>query len=85
MTDDTILDEAKVPSRELVQRSDESGLPAPYDPLKKYLSEVSRYPVLSKDEEVELASRVFNDKDRAAAEKLVISNLRLVVKIALEY
>lgn len=81
MTDDPTGDESK----ELVPRGEEGALAIPYDPLKKYLSEVSKYQVLSRDDELELASRVFNDMDRAAAEKLVISNLRLVVKIALEY
>ncbi len=67
------------------RRPDDASLPIPFDPLKKYLSEVSKYPVLNKDEELDLASAVFNRKDRDAAQKLVISNLRLVVKIALEY
>jgi RNA polymerase sigma-32 factor len=80
LTDDTIGDESK----ELVPLAEE-GLAIPYDPLKKYLSEVSKYAVLSREDELDLASRVFNENDRMAAEKLVISNLRLVVKIALEY
>jgi RNA polymerase sigma-32 factor len=63
----------------------EEKLPIPFDPLKKYLQEISRYPVLSKEEEFKLAERVYKYKDKEAAQKLVISNLRLVVKIALEY
>lgn len=63
----------------------EERLPIPYDPLKVYLQEISKYPVLSKDEEFELAEKVYKYKDKEAAQKLVISNLRLVVKIALEY
>jgi len=63
----------------------DKGLPIPYDPLKQYLSEVSRYPVLTREQELEVATKVFESKDRAAAQKLVISNLKLVVKIALEY
>lgn len=59
--------------------------PIPYDPLKKYLAEVSRHPVLSREEERRLAMRVYKLKDKKAAHKLVISNLKLVVKIALEY
>jgi RNA polymerase sigma-32 factor len=81
LTEDPTGDESK----ELALRGEEGALAIPYDPLKKYLSEVSKYPVLSRDDELELASLVFNDRDRTAAEKLVISNLRLVVKIALEY
>jgi RNA polymerase sigma-32 factor len=71
--------------KELVEHIEEKGLPIPYDPLKKYLSEVSRHPVLTREEELEISTRVFKDKDRAAAQKLAISNLKLVVKIALEY
>lgn len=70
---------------ELVQPIEDKGLPIPYDPLKKYLSEVSRYPVLTREEELEISTKVFKEKDRAAAQKLAISNLKLVVKIALEY
>ncbi|OPY79550.1 MAG: RNA polymerase sigma factor RpoH [Syntrophorhabdus sp. PtaU1.Bin153] len=68
-----------------MQVAQDKGLPIPYDPLKQYLSEVSRYPVLTREEETEVATRVFEKKDRVAAQKLVISNLKLVVKIALEY
>ncbi|MGD9579554.1 MAG: RNA polymerase sigma factor RpoD/SigA [Syntrophorhabdus sp.] len=70
---------------ELVKPLEDKGLLIPYDPLKKYLSEVSRYPVLTREEELEISTKVFKEKDRAAAQKLAISNLKLVVKIALEY
>jgi len=72
-------------NNELIQPLEDKGLPIPYDPLKKYLSEVSRYPVLTREEELEIAEKVFKEKDRDAAQKLAISNLKLVVKIALEY
>jgi RNA polymerase sigma-32 factor len=62
-----------------------SSLPASFDPLKQYLTEISRYPLLSRAEEKTLAEKVFKDKDRDAARKLVVSNLKLVVKIALGY
>jgi RNA polymerase sigma-32 factor len=70
---------------ELVKPLEDKGLLIPYDPLKKYHSEVSRYPVLTREEELEISTKVFKEKDRAAAQKLAISNLKLVVKIALEY
>ncbi|MCX5798050.1 MAG: RNA polymerase factor sigma-32 [Proteobacteria bacterium] len=75
------LDEDK----EIVEQVIGKSLPIPYDPLKKYLSEVSKYPVLSRNEELKLALKVLKYKDREAAHKLAISNLKLVVKIALEY
>ncbi|MCX8110344.1 MAG: RNA polymerase factor sigma-32 [Syntrophorhabdaceae bacterium] len=65
--------------------SGDRELPIPFDPLKKYLAEVSKYPVLSREEEFKIAERVYKYKDKEAAHKLVISNLKLVVKISLEY
>ena len=57
---------------------------APYDPLQRYLMEIRKYKLLTREEEKELAIRA-KKGDREAAYKLVTSNLRLVVKIALEY
>ncbi len=56
-----------------------------YDPLQRYLNEISQYHLLTRDEERELGARVQEDGDSEAAYKLVTSNLRLVVKIALEF
>ena len=53
--------------------------------LTFYIGEISRYPLLTKDEEFDLAVRLRDFGDRKAAEKLVTSNLRFVVKIAHEY
>ena len=55
------------------------------DPLARYMQEVSRHPVLSREEEHELAVRYAQTGDLDAAYRLVASNLRLVVKIAYEY
>ena len=77
----TLINESKDVLKEAVDK----GLAIPFDPLKKYLAEVSKYPVLSRDEELEIATKIHMHKDREAAQKLVISNLKLVVKIALEY
>ncbi len=57
----------------------------PRDLLARYFAEVGRYALLSREEEFALAERVFASGDAEAAQKLVLSNLRLVVKIALEY
>jgi RNA polymerase sigma-32 factor len=56
-----------------------------YDPLRAYMAEVARHPVLSREEEHELALRYRDTGDVSAAYRLVASNLRLVVKIAHEY
>lgn len=54
------------------------------DPVRMYLKEIGRIPLLNFDEEIELAKRVENGEDRAK-QKLINSNLRLVVSIAKKY
>jgi len=56
-----------------------------YDPLQRYLMEISQHKLLTREEEVELGKRVQEHGDKEAAYRLVTSNLRLVVKIALEF
>ncbi len=55
------------------------------DPMAAYMAEVRQHPLLSREEEYELAVRWVEHGDKEAARKLVTSNLRLVVKIAHEY
>jgi RNA polymerase sigma-32 factor len=55
------------------------------DPLTLYLKEISRHKLLSPDEEKELTMELLRTGDIEIAKKLVLANLRLVVKIALEY
>jgi RNA polymerase sigma-32 factor len=57
----------------------------PYDPLQMYLLEIKRYGLLTREEEKELAIRVREKKDQKAAYRLITSNLRLVVKIAMDF
>ncbi len=58
---------------------------AAYDPLRRYLWEISKFTALSRDEEHRLATQYREAGDRDAAYRLVTSNLKLVVKIALIY
>lgn len=53
--------------------------------LDVYISEINRFSILTAEEEFELAVRFTKYNDMEAAEKLVVSNLRFVVKIAHEY
>jgi RNA polymerase sigma-32 factor len=53
--------------------------------LEQYMSEVSQHPVLSRQEEHELAVRFVRDQDIQAAHQLVVANLRFVVKVAHSY
>jgi RNA polymerase sigma-32 factor len=55
------------------------------DPIRRYLEEVRRYPLLEPQEEMRLAIKLRDTGDIQAAKSLVSANLRLVVKIALEY
>lgn len=60
-------------------------LPVPQGSLAAYLTEISRFPLLSPEEERALALRYREGNDVEAAHKLVTSNLRFVVKVAYEY
>lgn len=54
------------------------------DPVRMYLREIGRIPLLTYDEELELAQRIIKG-DEEAKQKLAESNLRLVVSIAKKY
>lgn len=56
-----------------------------FDPLQRYLMEISRYKLLTREQEIELGKKVREEGDTEAAYVLVTANLRLVVKIALEF
>ncbi|MFN7088871.1 MAG: RNA polymerase sigma factor RpoD, partial [Candidatus Paceibacteria bacterium] len=54
------------------------------DSVQLYLREIGRYPLLKQEEEIELAKKISRG-DEAAKQKLIQSNLRLVVSIAKKY
>jgi RNA polymerase sigma-32 factor len=62
-----------------------AGPVVPYDPLQRYLREINRYPLLTPDEEKELLLQYHRNQDSEVAYRLITSNLRLVVKIAMEF
>ncbi len=68
-------DTKKKPSTALVVR----------DSTDLYFKELRKLPLLSAEEERKLAMKWFETRDREAGQKLVLSNLRFVVKIAKEY
>ncbi len=66
------------------ERSSDKAL-VKFDPLQRYLTEISKYKLLTREQERELGILVMEHGDKDAAYRLVTSNLRLVVKIALEF
>jgi RNA polymerase sigma-32 factor len=70
----------------LVVMSEDTNLPAISNPaLHRYLQEISHYELLSREETEELAIRFKETGDPDAAYRLVSSNLRLVVKVAMDF
>ncbi len=70
----------------LVAVKDEENLPTLSNPaLHRYLQEISQYDLLSREETDELAVQFREHGDQDAAYKLVSSNLRLVVKVAMDF
>ncbi|MBW7957449.1 MAG: sigma-70 family RNA polymerase sigma factor [Deltaproteobacteria bacterium] len=61
------------------------GLPVVTDSVQSYLAEVSRYPILSAEDEFRVAERYYKTRAIEDAHTLVTSNLRYVIKIALEF
>jgi len=57
----------------------------PFDPLQRYLAEIRRFKVLTREEEHELAVQYKEYGDVKSAYQLVTANLKLVVMIAREY
>lgn len=64
--------------------SSETGLVS-RDPLVTYLNEIRRYQLLTREQEFDLAKKYYETKDPNAAQELIKSNLRFVVKVAAEY
>lgn len=59
--------------------------PIETDGLRIYLEQIEHYPVLSREEESILARRYRDEGSETAGQKLVTSNLRFVIKVALRY
>ena len=68
-----------------VEDRGDGGAVVAFDPLGRYLAEIRRFPLLNREEEIEIAKRYTKHHDPADAYRLVTANLRLVVKIASEF
>jgi RNA polymerase sigma-32 factor len=68
-----------------VPKDQSASYPVEADNLQRYLAEINKYPLLSRKEEEAITKAYYETKDPALAHKIVASNLRLVVKIALDF
>lgn len=82
------MEEFDLENVELIPEADaepeEQGLTV-YDPLQRYLAEIRKYPFLSREEEQRLAVKFKEEGDLQAVTQLILSHLRLVASIAMEY
>jgi RNA polymerase sigma-32 factor len=89
---EAIAADAVAPADDHAEEAAPTTLPVPVDrdlaradALQRYMAEVARHPLLSREEEHELAVKFHQTRDPEIAYRLVTANLRLVVKIAHEY
>jgi len=61
------------------------NLPVVKNSLESYLTQINQFPLLTQEEEFKLATSYRKANDIEAAQKLITSNLRFVVKVAFEY
>ncbi len=85
LTESSLKEEARVlaEDRDHFEKTMSVGIPID-DPVRMYLKEIGRVPLLTADEEIELAQRIEKGDDEAR-HKLCEANLRLVVSIAKRY
>src|SRR5690606_11402212 len=86
---DVLPSESEMRKVEEVHKEEDIDLSIPEgigidDPVRMYLKEIGRVPLLTAEEEIELAKRM-EQGDEAAKRKLIEANLRLVVSIAKKY
>ena len=82
--DDFVVDEDLNKALEYNDESDAQGNAVIDDPVKIHLREIGRIPLLSAEEEIELAQKI-SEGDQSARDRLIVANMRLVVSIAKHY
>ncbi len=83
--DEPAAESAPDPAEAEADAADKRGALVAADPLGRYLAEIRRFPLLSREEEAVIARRYIKYKDPEDAYRLVTANLRLVVKLAYEF
>lgn len=78
------FNEERIKEFEEKKKLEAEQIEAASDAVQMYLREIGQYPLLRAEEEAELAKRI-EKGDEAARQKLMLSNLRLVVSIAKKY
>ena len=76
---------SKKKSKNLNLTEKNRNLPVPANSLERYLTEISNYEILSREEETKCAQEYRESKDVESARRLITANLKFVVKIAMEY
>jgi RNA polymerase primary sigma factor len=66
-------------------RKENGSFLSDYDIQDQYLAEINQYPLLSREEEIELGRLILEQQDEEARRRMILSNLRLVVTIAKRY
>ena len=84
MNDETTKDESELQKTKLPTVNKKGSL-VPLDPFNAYLQEVRKYPLLSAEEEKEVAIHYKETGDLESAYKLTTANLMLVIKIAMTF
>jgi len=80
-----VLDADRQPAGQPKALARSGSVPVKSDLLQAYLTEIRNHPILTREEETELATQYLKTQDQEAARQLVTSNLRLVVKLAFQY
>ena len=82
--DDFVVEEDLNKALEYTDEGDAQNGAVIDDPVKIHLREIGRIPLLSAEEEVELAQKI-SDGNQEARDRLIVANMRLVVSIAKHY
>lgn len=82
--EDDFVEEDLSKALEYTDENDAQGNAVMDDPVKIHLREIGRIPLLSAEEEVELAKKI-SEGNQSARDRLIVANMRLVVSIAKHY
>ncbi|SUT88142.1 RNA polymerase factor sigma-32 [Actinobacillus ureae] len=82
---DDVAELGNEPSEAMHPALVQGGMPVPQGNLDSYIRMANQYPILSAEQEKELAERYYYDEDLEAAKQLILSHMRFVIHIARGY